>query len=55
MNGSVHKCNINALGNNYNHAYMSNRRTTDRKEVGAPFGLFADGRRGVGSLGYIDT
>ncbi len=28
---------------------------TDRKEVGAPFGLFADGRRGVGGLGYIDT
>lgn len=28
---------------------------TDRKEVGASFGLFADGCRGVGSLGYIDT
>lgn len=28
---------------------------TDRKEVGASFGLFADGCRGVGSLWYIDT
>lgn len=34
---------------------MSNREQTDRKEVGTSFGLFTDGRRGVGGLGDIDT